>query len=66
MGSPVGFRVPHQGLGVDARLNLSSIVQYHPSELSHSESTAVLNEVAESSTHRSRSPSPSSQPETSP
>lgn len=49
---PDRFRFSHHGSGVDARLKLISVVHYYPSEPSHSESTAVLRSVAESTTLR--------------
>jgi hypothetical protein len=65
MRSPNSFCFSHHGLGVDARLKMTSIVHYHPNDQSHSESIAVLDGVAESSTLAVASPSLSSQHETS-
>jgi hypothetical protein len=66
MRSPDGFRFGHQGLGVDACLNLSSAVLYYRSDSSHSESIAVLGAVAESSTVAVAPLATASQHETSP
>jgi hypothetical protein len=52
MRTPNGFRFSLHGLGVDVRLNLTSVVHYHPNDQSHSESIAVLDGVAESSNSR--------------
>jgi hypothetical protein len=66
MRSPNSFCFSHHGLGVDARLKLTSVFHYHPNDQSHSESIAVLDGVAESSTLTAASWSISSQHETSP
>jgi hypothetical protein len=52
MWTPIKFRFSHHGLGVEARLNLTSVVHYYPNDQSHSESIAVLDRVAESSNAR--------------